>query len=161
MKGKFKSPRCIPSLKLRDLIFPRSTISYCDVIATYSDQQAVDIYVVINEKLEHVNVETLKNKSSLNRIISCEIFIKMYITVIWPSFICHNLSYFRYFESRFSIEKYVNSRFADHNDVTTRGRQRGKIKSHTLRRGTIHLFSQWSELFLHSKRYVIFYHIIS
>ncbi len=54
-----------PSLNLRDLIFPRSAPSYRDVIATLSDQQALDIR--INEKLDHVNVESLKNKRSLNR----------------------------------------------------------------------------------------------
>ena len=33
----------VPPLNLRDLIFPGSDPSYCDVIATFADDQAVDI----------------------------------------------------------------------------------------------------------------------
>ena len=56
----------VPSLNLCDLIFPLSASLHCDVIATFSDQQAVDIRTY-QQEIEHVNVETLKIKSSLNR----------------------------------------------------------------------------------------------
>ena len=34
--------KMVPSLNLHDLIFPPSALSYCDVIATFADQQPVD-----------------------------------------------------------------------------------------------------------------------
>ncbi len=55
----------VPSLNLRVLIFPRSAPLYCDVIVTFSDQQAVNIQcVVIIEIGTCFNMETLKSKSS-------------------------------------------------------------------------------------------------
>ena len=63
-KEKLQITEMVPSLNLHDLVFPYLASLYCDVIPIFSDQQAVDIG--INEKLEHVNVETLKNKSNRN-----------------------------------------------------------------------------------------------
>ncbi len=40
---KVQITEIVPSLNLCDSFFPRSAPSYCDVIATFSDQQTVDI----------------------------------------------------------------------------------------------------------------------
>ncbi len=55
---KVQITEMVPSLNLYELIFPHLAPSYYDVIATFSDQLKLSIYVVINKKLEHVNMET-------------------------------------------------------------------------------------------------------
>ncbi len=90
--------------------------------------------------MKNANVETLKIKAAYNKIENHLIFF-FFFFVIWPSFICRKLSYFRHF----CIEKYVNmvnSWLADQQNVAMtsqqEGAERGTIKSLKLRVGTIY-----------------------
>ena len=72
-------------------------------------------------------------------------FSLFHIFVVWLPFICHNLNVLYILNPDFPIEKYTNRRLADQQNVAMTSQQenaeRGKIKSHKLRGGTIHFFS--------------------